>query len=104
MSSANCDDIINDIKEYQSNKVIRTDSDKSNTQNDRENDRKEKVVNFRQNQILEMMKANQNITTKELAKRLSKSVATINRDIEYLKKHNLIERANGMKYGKWIVK
>ncbi len=100
----NRNDIINDRKESRLNTGFSRKNKGNDIENDIIDDRKENVVTIRRNKIIEMMKADENITTKDLAERLNKSVATISRDIEYLKKNNQIERIDGMKYGKWIVK
>lgn len=95
------DDRINDIKENGLNTSVEVYND---IKDDRINDIKENPINIRRNQILGLMKINETITTKDLARKLNKSVSTINRDIEYLKKQKIIDRIGSLKFGKWIVK
>ncbi|PID67091.1 MAG: transcriptional regulator [Fusobacteriales bacterium] len=97
-------DIINDRKENSLNIGLSRQNNENDIENDIIDDRKENVVNIRRSKIIEMIKADESVTTKDLAKRLNTSIATINRDIEYLKKSDQIERVGGMKYGKWIVR
>ncbi len=97
-------DIIDDTKENVLNADVKGTNNKNDRINDRINDIKENVTNARRRKIVEMMRLNEKITTKALAETLKKSISTINRDIEYLKKKDIIVRVNGMKYGKWIVK
>jgi ATP-dependent DNA helicase RecG len=51
--------------------------------------------------ILELMKANPEITRPELAKEVGKSIRSVERTIEKLKKENKIERIGADKGGYW---
>ena len=59
------------------------------------------VTENRSKQIIELIKENNKITTKELAKRLNVTRRTIARDIENLKSNDIIRRAGADKGGHW---
>lgn len=61
-------------------------------------------VTTSENDILQMLKENNNLTIAELAVRSGKSVRTINRVINNLKKKGFIERVGSNKKGFWKVK
>ena len=66
--------------------------------NDQKNDPKKRV-----NKILELIKENKFITIKELAHKLNVSEKTIKRDLDKLKKENILKRI-GKKGGYWKIK
>lgn len=57
----------------------------------------------RRNRIVEMMKEDSSITSKQLSNMLLVTSRTIDRDIDKLKKQNRIRRQGDDKYGQWIV-
>lgn len=57
-----------------------------------------------ENEILEFLRKDKNITVAELSKISNKSVRTINRIISLLKSKGLIERIGSNKNGYWKVK
>ena len=65
--------------------------------NDQKNDPKKRV-----NKILELIKENKFITIKELAHKLNVSEKTIKRDLDKLKKENILKRI-GKKGGYWEI-
>ena len=66
--------------------------------NDQKNDPKKRV-----NKILELITENKFITIKELAHKLNVSEKTIKRDLDKLKKENILKRI-GKKGGYWNIK
>ncbi len=65
--------------------------------------KKNKVV-LRRNKLLNLMKDNANITSDDLANILEVSTSTVKRDLQWLRKNDLIEYVGSSKDGKWIVK
>lgn len=60
-------------------------------------------VNNRQKQILAIITTNNHITAEAIAERFDVTVKTIKRDLQLLKKHNLITRIGSDKNGYWKV-
>lgn len=75
---------------------------------DSDNVANDKVKNLkakdRQKIILEQMSSNSKITISELSNIFQVSSRTIQRDIEKLKKQNMVERTGSLIDGDWIVK
>lgn len=61
------------------------------------------VFQKRENQMVNLMRANPGITKADLAEKTGKSVATISRDVDSLKKKGRIERIGSNKNGTWKV-
>ena len=73
-------------------------------QNDAQNDAQNPiVVTLRQNALLELVRANENITRMEMSKLLKISKPTIERDIKYLKEQGVLNYEGSSKSGKWVI-
>ncbi len=62
-----------------------------------------KDLNEIKKSILNLIKNNNTITIPEIAEKLSKTTRTIERNINFLKQRNIIERVGGRKMGYWKV-
>ena len=54
--------------------------------------------------ILELMEANPDITRKEIANAINKSIATVKNNISALRKAELVDYDGNPKKGKWVVR
>lgn len=61
-------------------------------------------VNSTQRKILELIEQNQNITQKEIAAKLKITVRTIERNINFLKGKEILQRIGTDKVGYWKIK
>lgn len=61
------------------------------------------MVTSRQNELLELVRANENITRMEMSKLLKVSKPTIERDIKYLKEQGVLNYEGSSKSGKWVI-
>lgn len=74
------------------------------TEDDRKNDRKEKVsLSRRQEEILSLIEINDRITTEAIKAHFNVSMPTINRDIAFLKRNGVLLRIGGKKSGSWLI-
>ena len=62
------------------------------------------TLNGTEMSILALLKTNPDMTRDELAERVSKTVRTVQRSIDSLKKKGIIERSGSKKTGSWIFK
>ncbi len=80
--------------------VVKANVDK----NDSQNDSQKSKITLRREKILNLLRYNSNTTASDLSKILEVSISTVNRDIEWLRKNDVLEYIGSSKGGKWVVK
>lgn len=106
--------ILRDIEKLKNLALIkRVGSDKSgrwnvfkegkNLLNDIANDTVNDTVNKRQKRILSLIESNPQITVLDLASQIGVTRLTVIRDLDKLKKNNLVKRQGSDKTGTWVL-